>query len=51
VVKPEWWPSPLVQEEKYQREKACDKRQRNNNNNNNNGKYKSETDLTLYLGH
>jgi hypothetical protein len=39
-LKPEQWGSPLVQE-KYQGEKACDKRQQqqqhNNNNNNNNG--------------
>jgi hypothetical protein len=34
-LKPEWWGSPLVQEEKYQ-EKTCEKRIRNNNNNNNN---------------
>jgi hypothetical protein len=34
-LKPEWWGSPLVQE-KYQVEKACDKRHNNNNNNNNN---------------
>jgi hypothetical protein len=31
-VKPEWWGSPLVQEEKYQ-EKTCEKIIRNNNNN------------------
>jgi len=31
--KPERWGLPLVQE-KYQGEKACDRRQRNNNNNN-----------------
>ena len=34
-MKPERWGSPLVQE-KYRREKACDKRSYNNNNNNNN---------------
>jgi hypothetical protein len=36
-LKPERWGLPLVQE-KYQEEKACDKRHpyRNNNNNNNN---------------
>jgi hypothetical protein len=34
-LKPERWGSPLVQE-KYQREKACDKINNNNNNNNNN---------------
>ena len=32
-MKPEQWGSPLVQE-KYQEEKACDKRHNNNNNNN-----------------
>jgi hypothetical protein len=38
-LKPERWGSPLVQE-KYQEEKACDKRHPyNNNNNNNNNKY------------
>ena len=40
---PERWGSPLVQE-KYQEEKACDKRWRqhnNNNNNNNNKAYKA----------
>jgi hypothetical protein len=32
-LKPEWWGSPLAQEEKYQgRKKTCDK---NNNNTNN----------------
>jgi hypothetical protein len=36
-LKPEWWGSPLVQE-KYQAEKACDKRHPYNNNNNNNSK-------------
>jgi len=30
-LKPEWWGSPLVQE-KYQEEKACDKRHPYNNN-------------------
>ena len=34
-LKTERWGSPLVQE-KYQEEKACDKRHNNNNNNNNN---------------
>ena len=34
-MKPERCGSPLVQE-KYQEEKACDKRKHNNNNNNNN---------------
>jgi hypothetical protein len=34
-LKPEWWGSPLVQEEKYQK-KTCEKRIRNNNNNNSN---------------
>jgi hypothetical protein len=32
-MKPEWWGSPLVQEEKYQ-EKTCEKRRIRNNNNN-----------------
>jgi hypothetical protein len=32
-LKPEWWGSPLVQEEKYQ-EKPLKKRRNNNNNNN-----------------
>ena len=43
-MKPEWWGSPLVQE-KYQEERACDKRHSTNdddddddNNNNNNNK-------------
>jgi hypothetical protein len=35
-LKPERWGSPLVKEEKYQGENACDKIQYNNNNNNNN---------------
>jgi hypothetical protein len=35
-LKPEWWGSQLVQEEKYWEEKACDRRYNNNNNNNNN---------------
>jgi hypothetical protein len=34
-LKPEWWGSPLVQEEKYQK-KTCEKRRIGNNNNNNN---------------
>jgi hypothetical protein len=35
-LKPEWWGSPLAQEEKYQgRKKTCDKKYNNNNNNNN----------------
>jgi hypothetical protein len=35
-LKPEWWGSPLVQEEKYQgRKKTCDKITKNNNSNNN----------------
>jgi hypothetical protein len=39
-LKPEWWSSPLAQEEKYQgRKKTCDKREQNNNNNSKN-KYK-----------
>jgi hypothetical protein len=34
-LKPEWWGSPLAQEEKYQgRKKTCDKKYDNNNNNN-----------------
>jgi hypothetical protein len=38
-LKPERWGSPLIQDEKYQGGKVCDKRQQmyNNNNNNNNG--------------
>jgi len=39
-LKPERWGSPLVQE-KYQEEKACDKRHPHNNNNNNNNNNKS----------
>jgi hypothetical protein len=35
ILGPERWGSPLVQEKKYQREKACDKRQRNTNVNTN----------------
>jgi hypothetical protein len=31
TLKPEWWWSMLVLEEKYQNEKARDKRKRNNN--------------------
>jgi hypothetical protein len=42
-LKPEWWGSPRVQE-KYQREKACDKRQHNNNNNNNNNNLSENLD-------
>ena len=38
-LKPERWRSQLIQE-KYQEEKACDKRYNNNNNNNNNNKNK-----------
>jgi hypothetical protein len=34
-LKPEWWGSPLVEEEKCKGEKARDKRNNNNNNNNN----------------
>jgi hypothetical protein len=34
-LKPEWWGSPLAQEQKYQgRKKTCDKRKQNNKNNN-----------------
>jgi len=40
-LKPEWWRSPLVQE-KYQAEKACDKRHPYNNNNNNNNNEEGE---------
>jgi len=54
-LKPERWGSPLVQE-KYQEEKACDKRHPyvddddddNNNNNNSNNKLQ-ETQQTYYL--
>ena len=35
-LKRERWGSQLVEEEKWQGEKACDKRQNNNNNNNDN---------------
>jgi hypothetical protein len=34
-LKPEWWGSPLAQEEKYQgRKKTCGKKNKINNNNN-----------------
>jgi len=47
-LKPERWGSPLVQE-KYQEEKACDKRNNNNNNNNNNnGKTRPDIIQTKY---
>jgi len=45
-LKPEQWGSPLVQE-KYQEEKACDKRHPYNNNNNNNNKLKGNEELIL----
>ena len=41
-MKPEWWGSLLVQE-KYQEEKACDKRYPYNNNNNNNNNNNSSS--------
>jgi sorbitol-specific phosphotransferase system component IIBC len=47
-LKPERWGSPLVQE-KYQEEKACDKRHpyNNNNNNNNNNNVSVKGKVTL----
>jgi hypothetical protein len=41
-LKPERWGSPLVQEEKYHGEVACDKRKLNHDNRNNNNKPNSE---------
>jgi len=43
-LKPERWGSPLVQE-KYQEEKACDKRHPYNNNNNNNNSRERKRNL------